>query len=67
MRDWQSQAHFKYYCKYHVVFAPKYRNKSMVTIQHHRPRSVYLAMNIGHERWLFALKQHPLCLRLVDR
>jgi len=27
MRDWQSQAHVKHYCKYHVVFVPKYRNK----------------------------------------
>jgi len=29
MRDWQSQAHVKYYCKYHVVFVPKYRKKSI--------------------------------------
>jgi len=28
MREWQSQAHVKYYCKYHVVFVPKYRKKS---------------------------------------
>ena len=25
MRDWQSQSHVKWYCKYHVVFVPKYR------------------------------------------
>ena len=29
MREWQSQAHVKYYCKYHVVFVPKYRKKSL--------------------------------------
>jgi len=29
MRDWQSQAHVKHYCKYHVVFVPKYRRKSI--------------------------------------
>ena len=29
MRDWQSQAHVKHYCKYHVVFVPKYRRKSV--------------------------------------
>lgn len=29
MRDWQSQAHVKHYCKYHVVFVPKYRKKSI--------------------------------------
>ena len=29
MREWQSQAHVKHYCKYHVVFVPKYRKKSI--------------------------------------
>ena len=29
MRDWQSQAHVKHYCKYHVVFVLKYRRKSI--------------------------------------
>ncbi len=29
MRDWQNQAHVKYYCKYHVVFVPKYRRQSI--------------------------------------
>ena len=29
MREWQSQAHVKHYCKYHVVFVPKYRKKSL--------------------------------------
>jgi putative transposase len=27
MREWQSQAHVKHYCRYHVVFVPKYRRK----------------------------------------
>ncbi len=27
MKDWQSQAHVKWECKYHVVLAPKYRRK----------------------------------------
>ena len=27
MREWQSQSHVKWYCKYHVVFAPKYRKR----------------------------------------
>ena len=27
MREWQSQADVKHYCKYHVVFVPKYRKK----------------------------------------
>ena len=29
MRDWQSQSHVRWYCKYHVVFVPKYRKKSL--------------------------------------
>jgi len=29
MRDWQSQAHVKHYCRYHVVFVPKYRKKAL--------------------------------------
>ena len=27
MRDWRSQAHVKWECKYHVVILPKYRRK----------------------------------------
>ena len=27
MRDWQSQAHVKWECKYHVVIVPKYRKR----------------------------------------
>ena len=27
MKDWQSQAHVKWECKYHVVIVPKYRAK----------------------------------------
>ena len=27
MKDWRSQAHVKWECKYHVVIVPKYRSK----------------------------------------
>ena len=27
MREWQSQAHVRWYCRYHVVIVPKYRKK----------------------------------------
>ncbi len=27
MRDWQSQSHVRWYCKYHLVFVPKYRKR----------------------------------------
>jgi putative transposase len=29
MKDWQSQAHVKWDCKYHVVILPKYRKKQL--------------------------------------
>ena len=29
MREWQSQAHVRWYCRYHIVIVPKYRRKSM--------------------------------------
>ena len=29
MRDWQRQSHVKWYCKYHVVFVPKYRQRAI--------------------------------------
>ncbi|MGN7613897.1 transposase, partial [Magnetococcales bacterium HHB-1] len=29
MREWQSQSHVRWYCKYHVVFTPKYRKKAL--------------------------------------
>ena len=29
MKDWQSQAHVKWECLYHVVIVPKYRKKTM--------------------------------------
>ena len=28
MKDWQSQAHVKWECKFHVVILPKYRKKT---------------------------------------
>ena len=29
MREWQSQSHVKWYCRYHIVFSPKYRKKAL--------------------------------------
>jgi len=29
MREWQSQAHVRWYCRYHVVIVPKYRKKAI--------------------------------------
>ena len=27
MREWQSQSHVRWYCRYHIVIVPKYRKK----------------------------------------
>jgi len=29
MREWNNQSHVKWYCRYHIVIVPKYRQKSM--------------------------------------
>ena len=29
MREWASQSHVKWYCRYHVVIVPKYRKKKI--------------------------------------
>ncbi len=29
MREWQSQAHVRWYCRYHVIIVPKYRKKAI--------------------------------------
>ena len=29
MREWQSQSHVKWYCRYHIIIVPKYRKKAI--------------------------------------
>ena len=29
MREWQSQSHVRWYCRYHVVWVPKYRKRAI--------------------------------------
>ena len=29
MREWQSQSHVQWYCRYHVVWVPKYRKRAI--------------------------------------
>jgi len=44
MKDWQSQAHVKWECKYHVVIVPKYRKKTI----YGKPRH-HLGQLCGHK------------------
>jgi len=41
MKDWQSQAHVKWECKYHVVIVPKYRKKVMYGKLRHQIGEVF--------------------------
>jgi putative transposase len=41
MKDWQSQAHVKWECKYHVVIVPKYRKKTIYGKLRHQMGSVF--------------------------
>ncbi len=42
MRDWQSQAHVRhYYCRYHVVFVPKYRKKALYGTLQREPGGIF--------------------------
>ena len=29
MREWSSQSHVRWYCRYHIVFTPKYRKRAI--------------------------------------
>ncbi len=29
MREWQSQSHVRWYCRYHIVWVPKYRKRAV--------------------------------------
>jgi hypothetical protein len=29
MREWQNQSHVRWYCRYHIVIVPKYRQKAI--------------------------------------
>ena len=29
MREWQSLSHVRWYCRYHIVFVPKYRKRAI--------------------------------------
>jgi hypothetical protein len=58
MRVWQSQAHVKYYCKYHMVFVPKYRRKLIYGIfQRYKGNEPSSATCWGVFLWLKALTQ----------
>jgi len=52
MRDWQSQSHVKWYCKYHIVFVPKYRRRAIYGVVRKQIGGILrdLCRQEGHER-----------------
>ena len=71
MRDWQSQSHVRWYCKYHIVFVPKYRRRvlygplrrSIGRIIRERCPQQGVALVEGH-----AMPDHvPLCLSIPPK
>ena len=52
MREWQSQSHVRWYCRYHSVFVPK-----------HRRRSIYGSLRVNIGRVMRELcRQHEVVL-----
>ena len=50
MREWQSQTHVRWYCRYHVIIVPKYRKKTIFGVDlvegHAMPDHVHLCLSI---------------------
>ena len=64
MRDWQSQAHVRHYCRYHVVFVPKYRRKAIYGALRKKIGGIFreLCRQISVELVEdYAMRDHLLC------
>ena len=60
MREWQSQSHVRWYCKYHVVFVPKYRKRSLYGSLRRNIGKVLRELCLQHEVEL--VKGHAMVL-----
>ena len=56
----RSLAHTKWNCKYHIVFAPKYRRKVFYKGREADPLSIFDPREQVFDAWLAGLKAH-LC------
>ena len=54
MKDWQSQAHVKWECKYHVVIVPKYREKKH--LKKHRTAIGKIMRELCHQKGIGLLE-----------
>ena len=58
MREWQSLAHVKWECKYHVVIVPKYRRKTM--FGHVRKRIGKLLQQLCRQQEIGLIEGHVM-------
>lgn len=58
MREWQSLAHVKWECKYHVVIVPKYRRKTM--FGHVRKRIGKLFQQLCRQKEIGLIEGHVM-------
>ena len=58
MREWQSLAHVKWECKYHVVIVPKYRRKTL--FGHVRTRVGKLFQQLGRQKEIGLVEGHVM-------
>ena len=58
MKDWQSQAHVKWECKYHVVIVPKYRKK--IIYGKRRPKIGEIFQQLCRQKEIELLEGHAM-------
>src|SRR5271157_774391 len=58
MKDWQSLAHTKWECKYHIVFVPKYRKK--ILYGKIRKRIGEIIRELCHQKEVVLLEGHSM-------
>jgi putative transposase len=51
MREWQSLSHVRWYCRYHVVFVPKYRKRAIFG-------NLRIANTVGYVKGKSAIRIH---------
>ena len=49
MREWQSLSHVRWYCRYHVVFVPKYRKRTIFGQLRRQIGGMLRALCVQHE------------------
>jgi len=59
MRDWQSKAYLRNYCRYHVVFVPKCRKKALYASRSSKMICIMPLASTKNDYLLPALSGYP--------